>query len=46
MTSVCQKIVSAEVWLIHTEEISLHNFIVSRKNNWDDWRLNISSKTY
>ena len=33
MTSICEKKVSAEVPLIHAEEISLYNFIVLRKNN-------------
>ena len=33
MTSVCEKKISAEVRLIHAEQISLYNFIVLRKNN-------------
>ena len=33
MTSVCEKKDSAEVWLIHAEQMSLYNFIVLRKNN-------------
>ena len=32
MTSVCEKKISTEVQLIHTEQISLYNFIVVRKN--------------
>ena len=31
MTSVCEKKVSAEVRLIHAEQMSLYNFIVLRK---------------
>ena len=32
MTSICEKKISAEVRLIHEEQISLYNFIVLRKN--------------
>ena len=28
MTSICEKKISAEVWLIHAEQMSLYNFIV------------------
>ena len=31
MTSICEKKISAEVRLIHAEEISLYNFIVLKK---------------
>ena len=33
MTSIYEKKISAEVGLIHAEQISLYNFIVLRKNN-------------
>ena len=33
MTSVCEKTISAEVRLIHAEQISLCDFILLRKNN-------------
>ena len=33
LTSICEKKISAEVRLIHAEQISLHNFIVLRKNS-------------
>ena len=31
MTSICEKKISAEVWLIHAEQMSLYNFIILRK---------------
>ena len=31
MTSICEKEISAEVGLVHTEQIFLYNFIVLRK---------------
>ena len=31
MTSICEKKISAEVRLIHAEQMSLYNFIVLRK---------------
>ena len=34
MTSVCEKKISAEVRLIHAEQISLYNFIILRKKQW------------
>ena len=34
MTSVCEKKNSAEVQLIHAEQISLYNFIVLRKKQY------------
>ena len=33
MTSICEKKNSAEVQLIHAEQMSLYNFIDLRKNN-------------
>ena len=33
MTLICEKNISAEVRLIHVEQVSLYNFIVLRKNN-------------
>ena len=33
MTSICEKNISAEVRLIHVEQVSLYIFIVLRKNN-------------
>ena len=38
MTSICEKKISAEVRLIHVEQISWYNFIVLRKNNRHSWR--------
>ena len=38
--------ISAEVRLIHAEQISLYNFIVLGKNNRHSWRLNKSSKKF
>ena len=40
MTSICEKKISAEVWLIHEEQTSLNNFIVLRKKTIytaEDW---------
>ena len=34
MTSICEKKISAEVRLIHAEQISLYNFIILRKKQW------------
>ena len=34
MTSIDEKKISAEVWLIHAEQISLYNSIVLRKKQW------------
>ena len=31
MTSICEKKISAVVWLIHAEQMSLYNFIILRK---------------
>ena len=31
MTSIWEKKISAEVWLIHAEQMSLYNFIILRK---------------
>ena len=33
MMSICEKNISAEVRLIHVEQVSLYIFIVLRKNN-------------
>ena len=33
MASICEKKISAEVWLIHAEQMPLYNFIVVRKSN-------------
>ena len=33
MTLICEKNISAEVRLIHVEQVSLYNLIVLRKNN-------------
>ena len=33
MTSICEKKISAEVWLIHAEQMFLYNFIALRENN-------------
>ena len=46
MTPVCEKTFSAEVRLVHAEQIFSHNFIVLRKNNRHSWRLKKSSKTF
>ena len=46
MTSICEKKNSAEVQLIHAEQISLYNFIVLRENNRHSWRLNNWSETF
>ena len=34
MTSIDEKKISAEEWLIHAEQISLYNSIVLRKKQW------------
>ena len=34
MTSIYEKNISAEVRLIHTEQISLYDFIILRKKQW------------
>ena len=34
MTSVYEKKISAEVRLIHAEQMSLYNFIILRKKQW------------
>ena len=46
MTSNSEKKISAEVRLIHAEQMSLYDFIVLRKNNRHSWRLNKPSKTF
>ena len=37
MTSICEKKISAEVWLIHAEQMSLYNFIILRKKETPAW---------
>ena len=34
MTSIYEKKISAEVWLVHAEEKSVYNFIIVRKKQW------------
>ena len=34
MMSIYEKIISAKVWLIHAEQMSLYNFINLRKKQW------------
>ena len=34
MTSIFEKKISVEVWLIHVEQMSLYNFIILRKIQW------------
>ena len=34
MTSIYEKNISAEVRLIHAEQMSLYNFIILRKKQW------------
>ena len=34
MTSIYEKKISAEVRLIHAEQMSLYNFIILRKKQW------------
>ena len=34
MTSIYEKKISAEVQLIHIEQMSLYNFIILRKKQW------------
>ena len=34
MTSICEKIISTEARLIHTEQMSLYNFIILREKQW------------
>ena len=34
MTSICEKKISAEVRLIHAEQMPLYNFIILRKKQW------------
>ena len=48
MTSICEKKISAEVRLIHAEQMSLHNFVNLRKKQWTQLKtkLNNSSKTF
>ena len=46
MTSIREKKILPEVWLIHAEQIYLHNFIDLRKNDRHSLRLNKSSKTF
>ena len=34
MTSICEKKISAEVRLIHAEQMPLYNFIILTKKQW------------
>ena len=34
MTSVFEKTILAELWLIHAEQMSLYNFIILKKKQW------------
>ena len=34
MMSIYEKIISAKVWLVHAEQMSLYNFINLRKKQW------------
>ena len=34
MTSIYEKTISAEVRLVHAEQMSLYNFIIFRKKQW------------
>ena len=34
VTSIFEKKISVEVWLIHAEQMSLYNFIILRKIQW------------
>ena len=34
MTKICEKKISAEVRLIHAEQLSLYNFMILRKKQW------------
>ena len=34
MTSIYEKTISAEVRLIHAEQMPLHNFIILRRKQW------------
>ena len=46
MTSIYEKKVSAEVGLIHPEQMSLYNFIILRKKQWAQMKTKNSSKTF
>ena len=35
MTSICEKKISAEIWLIHAEQMPLYNVVILRKNTMD-----------
>ena len=39
MTSICEKKISAEVRLIHAEQMSLYNFIILRKKQWTQMKI-------
>ena len=39
MTSVYEKKISAEVRLIHAEQMSLYNFIILRKKQWTQMKI-------
>ena len=39
MTSIYEKKTSAEVRLIHAEQMSLYNFIILRKKQWTQMKI-------
>ena len=39
MTSVYEQTISAEVRLIHVEQMSLYNFIILRKKQWTQMKI-------
>ena len=39
MTSIYEKKISAEVRLIHAEQMSLYNFIILRKKQWAQMKI-------
>ena len=39
MTSFYEKNISAEVRLIHAEQMSLYNFIILRKKQWTQMKI-------
>ena len=39
MTSFYEKKISAEVRLIHAEQMSLHNFIILKKKQWTQMKI-------
>ena len=39
MTSFYEKKISAEVWLIPAEQMSLYNFIILKKKQWTQMKI-------